>query len=163
MFEELKIGQPNFRFLAVPLLVLQCGPVYGDVMSQVLTETVDNYFEHWLNGDVDAMVDTFTEDSVYHANGGESVVGREALRDYYQAFVDNYRIELKWRYELATSFGADGQVMGVYSIRYAPKAGGDEIARGGRFFMLLEQGADGRWRISRELTQSTEDPVPEFR
>lgn len=129
-------------------------------MSKQLTETVDSYFEHWLNGDVDAMVEAFTEDSVYHSNGGESVVGRDALRDYYQAFVDNYQIELKWRYELAKRSGSDGQVMGVYSIRYAPKAGGDAITRGGRFFMLLEQGADERWRISRELTQSTEDAVP---
>jgi ketosteroid isomerase-like protein len=131
-------------------------------LPQELTNTVDAYFDAWIDGRIPEMVSHLTADSEYHPNGGASVSGREALRGLYQDFVDNYDISLRWQYEQAEVYGDRGYVMGVYFIRYAPTGSREEIARGGRFFMDMRLDSDRRWRIRRELTQTTDDAYPEF-
>ncbi len=128
--------------------------------ANALTMAVDRYFDAWVNGRISAMVGYLTPDSEYHPNGGATVTGRGALRAFYQDFMDNYDISLVWQYEQAEIHGDTGFVMGVYFIRYAPAGSREEIARGGRFFMDMRLGADGQWRIRRELTQTTADALP---
>ena len=132
-----------------------------DPMSNALTTAVDGYFDAWVHGRIPEMAGYLTTDSEYHPNGSATVSGRDALQAFYQDFVDNYDISLEWQYEQSELRGDWGYVMGVYFIRYAPTGSREEIARGGRFFMDMRLDTDGRWRIRRELTQTTTDPVPE--
>ncbi len=141
-------------------LFLSTTAAQDGLLAAELTETVDAYFDAWVNGRIPQMISHLTPDSEYHPNAAATVSGREALRRFYQDFVDNYQIDLRWQYEQAEIQGDWGYVMGVYFIRYAPTGSGEEIARGGRFFMDLRRGPDGQWRIRRELTQTTTDPVP---
>ena len=148
---------------ALALLALVQGSMAAEQStSNALTMAVDGYFDAWVNGRIAAMVSYLTPDSEYHPNGSATVSGREALRAFYQEFVDNYEVDLAWQYEQAEIHGHTGFVMGVYFIRYTPTGGREEIARGGRFFMDMRRSGDGQWRIRRELTQTTADAKPEL-
>ena len=151
-------------YLLVFALLVVAYPVSPEhrPLNKELTGTVDAYFGAWINGRIGDMSTRLTLDSEYHPNGGATVAGREALRAYYQDFVDHYDIALQWNYEQAVTEGDWGHVMGVYFIRYAPTDSREEIARGGRFFMHLVRESDGHWRIRRELTQTTTGSSAEF-
>jgi ketosteroid isomerase-like protein len=144
------------------LTLTQSSMAADETPSNALTMAVDGYFDAWVNGRIPTMVSYLTPDSEYHPNGSATVTGRDALRAFYQDFMDNYDIELAWQYEQTEIRGDTGFVMGVYFIRYAPMGSREEIARGGRFFMDMRLGADGQWRIRRELTQTTADALPEL-
>ena len=89
-----------------------------------------------------------------------TIRGRDALAQVYGQFLEDYHVEMSVVAELLEADGERGTMMGLYRSRMTPKNGDAPIVRGGRYYMELRRGSDGAWRISRELTQRTADPIP---
>lgn len=51
---------------------------------------VREFCKLWLNGDVDAIVDSFTEDGVYHNIPMPILTGRAAIRDFLAGFLAGF-------------------------------------------------------------------------
>lgn len=102
-------------------------------------------------GNAQALADLVTEDAILFAPGAEAIEGRDAIRAAAEGMfaaltVTDLRIESTdlqvhrpLAYELAT-----------YSETLTPKGGQPSPARG-RYLIVWRQGADGRWRVHRNM------------
>ena len=120
----------------------------------------DRFFAAWNAGDLEGLVDALSEDTVYHPMNAATIRGREKLAEVYGQFLGDYHVQMIVSAELLEADGDRGTMMGLYRSTMTPKNGDPPISRGGRYYMDLRRGPDGRWQITRELTQPTADPVP---
>jgi uncharacterized protein (TIGR02246 family) len=119
----------------------------------------DAFFAAWNRGDLDALTDSLTTDTVYHPMNGTTLTGRATLARVYGEFLANFQVTMTVHAELLQATGPQGVMMGLYRATMAPRDGRPAAVRGGRYYMALVQEADGQWRIARELTQPTGDDL----
>ena len=120
----------------------------------------DAFFEAWNSGNAEGLVSRLTEDTVYHPMGATTLQGRDAVGGSYVTFLENYAVRMDVTPEVLTATGNRGVMQGTYTSTLTPKDGRPSWQRSGRYYMELVRETGGPWMISRELTQTTADPVP---
>ena len=120
----------------------------------------DAFFAAWNAGDADGLVDSLTEDTIYHPMGAATMHGRDVVGGSYRVFLEQYDVRMDVAAEVLTAQGDHGLMQGTYTSTLTPKDGRPGWQRSGRYHMELLREADGSWKIARELTQATADPVP---
>ena len=149
--------------LACCIAMTGCSPLARAAEDPSVRAFHNRFFQAWNSGDLEGLVSSLTEGTVYHPMNAATIRGRDALAQVYGQFLKDYRVEMTVAAELLEADGDRGVMMGLYRSTLTPKNGDAPIVRGGRYYMELRRGADGAWRISRELTQPTADPVPSGR
>lgn len=119
----------------------------------------DAFFAAWNTGDAEHLFKSLTEDTVYHPFGAETLVGKDVVGGSYQAFLEDFTVRMIVRPEVLDAQGTHGLMQGTYRSILTPKDGRPGWERSGRYHMDLVQGDDGAWRIAREVTQQTADPI----
>ena len=119
----------------------------------------DSFFKAWNTADADGLVARLAEDTVYHPMGGETMRGRQTVGDSYRGFLKSFDVRMEVTPELLESSGNQGLMMGLYTSVLTPKDGRASWTRSGRYYMDLVRDDNGDWQISRELTQTTADPI----
>lgn len=119
----------------------------------------DDFFAAWNRGDVKGLADSLTDDTIYHPYGGTTQVARDEVAGGYRAFLEAFNVRMIVSPEVLQSRGKYGIAQGTYRVVMTPKEGGETSQRSGRYYMDLVKGDDGNWRIARELTQQTADPI----
>lgn len=126
---------------------------------QAIDELRQRHFGAWTSDRMEDMMGNFTQDSEYHPYDSQSIRGWDHLYAFYQDVMSDYLVALKETPEHIEADGDWGTLMGLYEIEYTPKGDKKPIRRGGRYHMELRRGDDGQWRIRREITQPTTDPI----
>lgn len=119
----------------------------------------DSFFSAWNAADADGLESLLTEDTIYHPYDGSTQMGKDVVAGGYRAFLEGFDVRMIVTPEVLEARGDYGVVQGTYRVIMTPKQGGETTQRSGRYYMDLERGADGDWRIARELTQQTADPI----
>lgn len=119
----------------------------------------DAFFAAWNTGDADGLVNSLTEDTIYHPFGAETLVGKDLVGGSYQAFLENFTVRMIVSPEVLDAHGDHGVMQGTYRSVLTPKDGRPGWERSGRYHMDLVKEDDGSWRIAREVTQQTADPI----
>jgi uncharacterized protein (TIGR02246 family) len=123
---------------------------------------IDLLFDAWKAAvtakDVERVAALTTEDCEFWANSAPPLSGRDRLRATLAAFYATYdhRQEFE-RLELITADDV-AFVRGIEHNFLHPTAGGPEVRRVQRAFMVIRKGHDGRWRFARGMTNL---PPPE--
>lgn len=146
--------------LASCAIVMLCIPAARAADDPDIRAFHDRFFEAWNAGDLEGLANALSEDTVYHPMNAATIRGRETLTAVYRQFLSDYRVEMTVAAELLEAHGDRGTMMGLYRSTLTPINGDAPIVRGGRYYMELRRGSDRNWRITRELTQPTADPLP---
>ncbi|MEJ8566118.1 YybH family protein [Elongatibacter sediminis] len=102
------------------------------------------------SGDYDALADLYTEDAIYYPNQVAPVIGRDAIIERNRGRGNRGTVEITQQVD-------DVEIKGdwaVYSCaaRVEVDGGAGESAVGHvRVLLLMERGADGQWRIHRDI------------
>lgn len=147
--------------LALALVIAFASPVAAEDAS--VRAFHDAFFAAWNTGDADGLVDSLTEDTIYHPMGAETLTGRDVIGGSYRAFIESYDVHMAVSPEVLDAYGNHGVMQGTYTSTLTPKDGRPGWSRSGRYHMDLVRGSDGAWRIAREVTQMTADPTPGLR
>jgi ketosteroid isomerase-like protein len=109
--------------------------------------------------DVDGMTRAYAPDAVIMPPNQSEVSGSEAIRAWFQAVVDRFRIAeyLTTTSELAT-MGDWGLRRGAMAWKLAPKQGGDVVHLDTKFLQVWKRQTDGAWKIFRGIWNSN-DPA----
>ena len=108
-------------------------------------------------GDVAGVAACYTRDAQLLPAQSDVVAGREAIEKFWEGALG------------AGLTGANLETVEVYHTpggnvatevgRYALTAGGDQIAERGKYVVIWQQGAEGQWRIHRDIWTSSQPPM----
>jgi uncharacterized protein (TIGR02246 family) len=119
----------------------------------------DKYAAIYNSGDVTGLADLYTDDAVVMNNHAAAVSGKQAILQDAQAMVDQFTVNF-------SITPVDTQIVndlayehGTATVSLTPKAGGDPIQQTGSYLVILKRGADGAWRVHREIGNSNQ-PMP---
>ncbi|GEM_PF-2240475 len=146
-----------FRFTVVALLTLLSLPAQAEDAS--VRKFHDAFFLAWNESNAEDLVERLTEDTIYHPHGAQTLNGRNAVGESYSAFLSSFDVRMNVSAEVLESFGNHGIMQGTYTSILTPKDGRPGWERSGRYHMDLVKSDDGQWRIAREVTQTTTDPI----
>ncbi|MCM8557766.1 YybH family protein [Sphingomicrobium sediminis] len=112
----------------------------------------------YVAGDLDALLDIYTDDAVAIAGARDPIIGREALAAYWQPS-DRFEVV---RHETVThGLDIEGDIAidhGIY--RGATRATGSEEVQAfsGRYVIVWKRGEDGVWRMSHDMWAAHDEP-----
>jgi uncharacterized protein (TIGR02246 family) len=101
----------------------------------------------------DDMAELFAEDARLQWPEEEDIVGREAIRLAFTAFVDQFHT-VSWEpsYQLAEVHGDQAFLLGRFVERRAVRRTGELERVPGRLVLVCRREVDGVWRITHAMT-----------
>ena len=107
-----------------------------------------------INGkDLARLAATYTDDAVLMPPNGQVVKGKAQIQAFWKELIDQgMRVESVTSTVSAGS-GSMGYDSGVAELRFAP-AFGSPVMDTIKFVTILQRGADGTWRIARDIWNS---------
>lgn len=113
-------------------------------------EVVERFCAAWATGDIDKLVDFFTDDAVYHNIPLQPVQGKDAIRGIFQAFTAPFE-RAEW--EIRNIAAADDVVLTERVDRYARAEKPVELPVMGTF--EIRDGKIAAWRDYFDLADWT--------
>ncbi|WP_265587147.1 YybH family protein [Sphingomicrobium arenosum] len=106
----------------------------------------------YVAGDVEALLDLYTLDGVAMAGGRDPLVGREALARFWQP---NEAVAVVAHETVSDALELRGPAIaidrGIYRGTTRRVESGEEASWGGRYLIVWEKGADGKWRMAEDM------------
>lgn len=141
--------------LAVFAMALAFAPAGAATADDAAIRTVVASYQAALNrGDFGAVTDLFTDDAVVMLQKSPTVVGRQNIRDSYQALFGSLTFDLDFSISEAVQFSSDWALVrtassGNVKILFS----GSTVANAGQELFILHK--DKAWRIARYAGCST--------
>ncbi|MFC1693680.1 YybH family protein [Candidatus Latescibacterota bacterium] len=147
-------------FLVVTFLPI--GSCTKKVDTEADIETIKSLTEEYdatLNaGDLDNWVSLYTDDALRMGPNMPTLVGKDAIRDFYQPFFEQSAIDINETCEEVIVCGDWAFVRGTYTYTITPNAGGEPIRDSGKWVAFNKRQPDGSWRIYRNIFNSDLPP-----
>ena len=151
-------------FILVSFTIAACAPAIEEPMEEPDTteadvEAINQVREQEVAAinaaDVEGDLAIRTDDAVHMPPNEPPVMGKEAIRSWMQAFLDQFTIQ---------NFTASSQeivVAGDWAFEHysfnetlVPKAGGESIEDSGQCIHIYQRQPDGSWKIARDIWNS---------
>ena len=146
-----------------------CGEVQTDRVTSVDTAAVriaiDAGNERFLTGfrtaDVPLIMENYHADAILLPPGTEMVRGTQAISDFFAGMLGTMTISEP---SLTTTdlviVGQTAYETGTYSMTMQIGTAAPPMADRGKYLVVWSRGADGNWRITREIFNSSLPPQP---
>jgi uncharacterized protein (TIGR02246 family) len=137
-------------------------PVPADTSKDVAAiDTVrSDYAAAYNSGDVNKLITLYASDAVMMQEHQPAVVGAENIRKALEGTMSQFTTSLTLRAEETKVTGDMAFDRGTFKLALTPKApGGAGMNENGKYLVLLQKGADGAWKLAREIG-NTSDPMP---
>lgn len=109
-------------------------------------------------GDAVALGNTYTDGAVSMTNMQPTATGRAAIVAAQTATFSQFGVSMRITPEETRTLDSSGFERGRYTLNLTPKAGGSPTMVEGRYVVILEKGADGRWLISHDMDNTAAPP-----
>lgn len=109
-------------------------------------------------GDADFFASACTEDVVVMPPGMPAVAGRDAAVAFMRGFLGQFDLKICYVSEETRIHHDVAYNRGTYSQTLTPKGGGTPIPENGKYIWLYARAAEGSWKMSRIMWNSSEPP-----
>jgi len=106
------------------------------------------------SGDLDSWMSLYADDAVRMQPNMPALVGKDAIRNFYQPIFEQYVIDINETCEEVIVCGDWAFVRGTYTYTMTPKVGGDPSLDSGKWIALHKRQSDGSWNIYRNIFNS---------
>jgi uncharacterized protein (TIGR02246 family) len=124
--------------------------------STIEPRKIAELFDRWRAagraGDAERLAEMVTEDAEFWTSGLPPMRGRDAVRTAFPPVFAQYEVDQEFTFQELIVSGDWAFVRGMEVNRATPRAGGGEIVRRQRAFMVLRRDEDGQWRFARGMT-----------
>lgn len=107
-------------------------------------------------GDAAGIAEHFTEDAILMPPGSESLIGRDAVAQYYQSIFDQYETGLESGYKEVEVRGNLAYGRGYARVKLTPKTGGATVNSEAEYINILKKQPDGSWKTTHDIWNSSE-------
>lgn len=136
------------------------GPAMNAPEDLAAVNTLRTSYQTAYNaGSADDLGNLYTADAVSMANHQATVSGRDAVVANMRAMFEGMTMSVEIVPEETMTMGNFGFDRGHARVTVTPKAGGAAMTDESRYIVLLEKSADGTWRVSRDIDNSSM-PMP---
>ena len=116
------------------------------------------WLESFSSGDVAACADLYTEDGAIYSPYGPPAIGREAITQTHQAWLDSGETNKKVEVLDAGGDGDTTYLVASYSGDY-PTEDGSYQTESGKVLSVCTRQTDGRWKFHISSLNSDEPPL----
>jgi ketosteroid isomerase-like protein len=109
--------------------------------------------------DLESFLGYVSDDAVFMPPDEPTVVGKQAIRDWYAGLYERFALELTHEPRETDAFGDIIIHRGNATGRMAPRAGGEPISFDNKYLFVIKKQPDGSLRIWRAIYNSNE-PAP---
>jgi ketosteroid isomerase-like protein len=114
-----------------------------------------SFIEAIKSGDVDGIVETFTDDAVYMPPNDTTLYGKAEIRAWHEEYREYFRVAaFNVPEQHVTIAGGWAVERSSYMIAIIPSGGGSRIRDDGRFVAIWKCEPGGSWRIWHQLWNS---------
>lgn len=107
-------------------------------------------------GDANTIANAFTESGILMPPDMRSLIGREAVREYYQDIFDQYRTFLESGYEEVKVSADLAYGVGYAKVKLVPHSGGDTLVSSAKYINILQRQDDGSWLTTHDIWNANE-------
>ena len=141
-------------------VAVSCSTTRDAANPAAVQATLDSVLAHhaelFRQKDVAALLDAYTDDAVVYSNHALPVRGRSALEPFLTAFTQGGDIQsLSYTTEELAVHGDSAWQILSYRAAVQPTGSSVVVADSGAGFALWVRGADGEWRIHRDIFNSS--------
>ena len=144
-----------------PLIAVACAPAADVEADRAAIEAVrEAEGAAFGAGNVDAVMDVFTDDIVFMSPNEPLVSGRDAVREWANGFTSMFTVTIH-SYETDEIEVAGDMAYERYTAHWTitPKDGGDAVEEILKGIHIFRRQADGSWKIAQDIWNSDE-PLP---
>ena len=113
------------------------------------------YVSAWLAADAEQITNVYADDAIVLYPNQPAIQGRAAILTYFKNFFQEFRQDnfelLSDEVEIIGSLAYD---RGKYKWKGTPVKGGSTIDDHGKYLVILQQQADGSWKVLRDMDNS---------
>ena len=136
-------------FLPVVLVALASACRPGDISEEDRQAAIDfdlRFAQAVLAGDVDAMTDMYTEDAIILPPGGSVIQGRDAIRQFNEAFVQAGIVQFELKDIRIRGVGDMLYMVGESTIGCEDSESTSLACRNGKYMCILREQGAGQWK-----------------
>lgn len=145
--------------LAGALALGACAPAAPEMNAPAdlaaVTALRTNFQNGFNAGDAAAIMNGYSADPISMGNHQPTATGRDAVMASNKALFEAMKANIEIIPDETKTMGNMGYERGHFKITMTPKAGGPPIMDEGRYFITLEKGADGAWKVTRDIDNSS--------
>lgn len=119
----------------------------------------DQYAAMYNSGDVSAIGNLYTDDAVVMNNQQPAASGKPAIQQSAEALVQQFTVNISISPADTQIAGDLAYEHGSFTMSLTPKAGGAAMQNTGNYIVVLKRGADGSWKLHREIGNSNQPPA----
>lgn len=113
------------------------------------------YVSAWLAADTRQLTDVYTDDALVLYPNQPGIAGRAEILSYFKVFFNQFRQD---NFELISDevqiIGSIAYDRGKYKWKGTPRSGDSPINDYGKYLVILQQQADGSWKVLRDMDNS---------
>ncbi len=128
--------------------------MHGEAEVAAILEFLEQYASTWDAGDIDVWVALWTDDGVQLPPGVPANVGKDQLRKWNGAALDQWTFETTIRNEEVGGSGDWAYARGSYTQTMTLKTGGELEYVDGKYMSILKRQPDGSWKLHRDIFNS---------
>jgi ketosteroid isomerase-like protein len=102
----------------------------------------------------------YAEDAISQTNMMPTASGRAAIVEQLKGLFSQNNVRIDITPDETHTLGNDGWERGHYAMTMTPRAGGSPMNMEGRYMIVLAKGADGNWRLTRDMDNTATPPAP---
>lgn len=151
-------------FIPLIVLVLLAGTscqekIDTDADVEAIKITHDEYDATLNAGDLDSWMSLFTDSTIRMMPNGPALVGKDAIRDYFQSFFEQNAVEIDGLIEEVIVCGDWAFTRGTYTYTITRKVGGELIQDdSGKWVAFNKRQPGGTWKYHRIIYNSDLPP-----
>jgi uncharacterized protein (TIGR02246 family) len=111
-------------------------------------------------GDAEAIGNLYTPDAISEPNNQPTLEGRDAIVASLKSMFEQVSVKTVLTPEETRTLGNVGLDRGHYTVTVTPKAGAPTTSAEGRYMVVYVKGADGTWKVSRDMDNTAGAPPP---
>jgi uncharacterized protein (TIGR02246 family) len=143
------------KLLALSLLlsILACTTTHNhsdDDVAEIENMSADRAAA-FNEGDASRIASHFDEEGLLMAPDSETLVGQEAVENYYQAIFDEFETELDSYYEEVKVSGDMAYGRGIADVQLIHKMTGDTTNSRSKYLNILQRTESGNWVTTHDI------------
>jgi len=120
-----------------------------------IVQVAKDFSEAYASGDVGRIIEFYSPDIVYMAQGMQNHEGRAVLQEIYQQLFSKYHGRVDVQIEEVKVYGEMAFDRARFTSRLTPKAGGETVVSKGRLLEVLRK-ENGNWKSFRVMVNTEE-------
>ena len=111
-------------------------------------------------GDAEAIGRLYLPEAVSEPNNQPTLKGRDAIVASLKSMFEQVSVKVVLTPDETRTLGSVGLDRGQYTVMVTPKAGAPPTSSAGRYMVVFVKGADGQWKVSRDMDNAAGLPAP---